>query len=159
MAGHAQLKFVMTECSKTQIRLTRPIYDLTSGTHQVSNGVVRCWDWVTVKIQTDGQADMGKPYKPSSDCSWEQGLHRLLFCVRLLDTFLYGKATLCIQQFYGLPRNWDLRHLTSLMIMGALIFCLVLQCLIFTQANIWQTNKQINGLTYGRTTTHMHLLT
>ena len=27
MAGHAQLKFVMTECSKTQIRLTRLIYD------------------------------------------------------------------------------------------------------------------------------------
>ena len=25
MAGHAQLKFVMTECSKTQIRLTRPM--------------------------------------------------------------------------------------------------------------------------------------
>ena len=25
MAGHAQLKFVMTECSKTQIHLTRPI--------------------------------------------------------------------------------------------------------------------------------------
>ena len=25
MAGHAQLKFVMTECSKPQIRLTRPI--------------------------------------------------------------------------------------------------------------------------------------
>ena len=28
MAGHAQLKFVMTECSKTQIRLTRPNYNL-----------------------------------------------------------------------------------------------------------------------------------
>ena len=28
MAGHAQLKFVMTECSKTQIRLTRPISTL-----------------------------------------------------------------------------------------------------------------------------------
>ena len=26
MAGHAQLKFVMTECSKTQIRLARPIW-------------------------------------------------------------------------------------------------------------------------------------
>ena len=26
MAGHVQLKFVMTECSKTQIRLTRHIY-------------------------------------------------------------------------------------------------------------------------------------
>ena len=26
MAGHAQFKFVMTECSKTQIRLTRPNY-------------------------------------------------------------------------------------------------------------------------------------
>ena len=29
MAGHAQLKFVMTECSKTQIRLTRPIWLVT----------------------------------------------------------------------------------------------------------------------------------
>ena len=28
MAGHAQLKFVMTECSKTQIRLTGPIYPI-----------------------------------------------------------------------------------------------------------------------------------
>ena len=28
MAGHAQLKFVMTECSKTQIRLTRPNFVL-----------------------------------------------------------------------------------------------------------------------------------
>ena len=28
MAGHAQLKFVMTECSKTQIRLTGPIYNI-----------------------------------------------------------------------------------------------------------------------------------
>ena len=27
MAGHAQLKFVMTECSKTQIRLTRHIFN------------------------------------------------------------------------------------------------------------------------------------
>ena len=26
MAGHAQLKFVMTECSKTQIRLALPMY-------------------------------------------------------------------------------------------------------------------------------------
>ena len=30
MAGHAQLKFVTTECSKTQIRLTGPTYILTS---------------------------------------------------------------------------------------------------------------------------------
>ena len=28
MAGHAQLKFVMTECSKTQIRLKRPILSI-----------------------------------------------------------------------------------------------------------------------------------
>ena len=26
MAGHARLKFIVTECSKTQIRLTRPIW-------------------------------------------------------------------------------------------------------------------------------------
>ena len=31
MAGHAQLKFVMTECSKTQIRLTRLIWTYRSG--------------------------------------------------------------------------------------------------------------------------------
>ena len=30
MAGHAQLQFVMTECSKTQIRLTRPISELAN---------------------------------------------------------------------------------------------------------------------------------
>ena len=35
MAGHAQLKFIMTECSKTQIRLTRLIY------FSVANG--HCW--------------------------------------------------------------------------------------------------------------------
>ena len=29
MAGHAQLKFVMTECSKTQIRLTGHIFSFT----------------------------------------------------------------------------------------------------------------------------------
>ena len=31
MAGHAQLKFVMTECSKTQIRLTGLILSHTNG--------------------------------------------------------------------------------------------------------------------------------
>ena len=30
MAGHAQLKIVMTECSKTQIRLTRHILYIKS---------------------------------------------------------------------------------------------------------------------------------
>ena len=38
MAGHAQLKFVMTECSKTQIRLTGLIYNKT--THKCS-GIIR----------------------------------------------------------------------------------------------------------------------
>ena len=34
MAGHAQLKFVMTECSETQIRLTRPsLYCASSSSH------------------------------------------------------------------------------------------------------------------------------
>ena len=31
LAGHAQLKFVMTECSKTQILLTRPNWSLLVG--------------------------------------------------------------------------------------------------------------------------------
>ena len=35
MAGHAQLKFVMMECSKTQIRLTGPIWrDVCSERHE-----------------------------------------------------------------------------------------------------------------------------
>ena len=37
LAGHAQLKFVMTECSKTQIRLTRPIYIYKVVRYFVSN--------------------------------------------------------------------------------------------------------------------------
>ena len=42
MAGHAQLKFVMTECSKTQIRLTRPTCNNNKNTlivwrYQVAN--------------------------------------------------------------------------------------------------------------------------
>ena len=47
MAGHAQLKFVMTECSKTQIRLSRPIslfvskwYILCTSFFQVNSGIV-----------------------------------------------------------------------------------------------------------------------
>ena len=39
MAGHAQLKFVMTECSKTQIRLTGLIYNTEFITHN-SNEIV-----------------------------------------------------------------------------------------------------------------------
>ena len=35
MAGHAQLKFVMTECSKTQIRLTGPIWFISSWNLQI----------------------------------------------------------------------------------------------------------------------------
>ena len=34
MTGHAQLKFVMTECSKTRIRLTRPKWSFSSVLHK-----------------------------------------------------------------------------------------------------------------------------
>ena len=41
MAEHAQLKFVMTECLKTQIRLTRPnLYDLFPGTDN-GNAIIK----------------------------------------------------------------------------------------------------------------------
>ena len=36
MAGHAQLKFVMTECSKTQIRLMGPKYNY-NGTYKLKH--------------------------------------------------------------------------------------------------------------------------
>ena len=36
MAGHAQLKFVMTECSKTQIRLTG-LKSICKGAHYTDN--------------------------------------------------------------------------------------------------------------------------
>ena len=38
MAGRAQLKFVMTECSKTQICLTRHIYCITEVLEQPGGG-------------------------------------------------------------------------------------------------------------------------
>ena len=38
MAGHAQLKFVMTECSKTQIRLTRPTWQ-----KRETDGILYCF--------------------------------------------------------------------------------------------------------------------
>ena len=38
MSGHAQLKFVMTECSKTQIRLTGLIYDVAM--ESIPNGLM-----------------------------------------------------------------------------------------------------------------------
>ena len=46
MAGHAQLKFVMTECSKTQIRLTRPNWYIATSKHilKTISGVI-CITW------------------------------------------------------------------------------------------------------------------
>ena len=43
IAGHAQLKFVMTECSKTQIRLTGLIYKLYELGHVKSNNTTRAY--------------------------------------------------------------------------------------------------------------------
>ena len=41
MAGHAQLKFVMTECSKTQIRLTGLMYIMYIGLFVLPGAVNR----------------------------------------------------------------------------------------------------------------------
>ena len=48
MAGHAQLKFVMTECSKTQIRMTGLIYQRVHLCHFISN----CIFILTVSFET-----------------------------------------------------------------------------------------------------------
>ena len=52
IAGHAQLKFVMTECSKTQIRLTGLIYSLCMTLPYGTDTVLHCqlrintlWQW------------------------------------------------------------------------------------------------------------------
>ena len=42
MAGHAQLKFVMTECSKTQIRLTGLNYARAKNAKKVDS-VMSCY--------------------------------------------------------------------------------------------------------------------
>ena len=50
VAGHAQLKFVMTECSKAQIRLTRPIYDMAEFCQNL--GLSKYWSnesWTTYR--------------------------------------------------------------------------------------------------------------
>ena len=69
MAGHAQLKFVMTECSKTQIRLTGLIY----------GWVVLSWTYVDVNglgelnssdIDTKDICDASSEFVSSSIPSW-----------------------------------------------------------------------------------------
>ena len=49
MAGHAQLKFVMTECSKTQIRLTGPIWCRTIVVRYIAQPLTRTFGarWAT----------------------------------------------------------------------------------------------------------------
>ena len=52
MAGHAQLKFVITECSKTQIRLTRLIWATTDVSNEAAaiekGGLV----WVSTRTKS-----------------------------------------------------------------------------------------------------------
>ena len=45
MAGHAQLKFVMTECSKTQIRLTGLNCFISFGNKQLNFGILTLRPW------------------------------------------------------------------------------------------------------------------
>ena len=52
MAGHAQLKFVMTECSKTQIRLT--------GLRFVQK--FKSWDHTTINRELWSPKDKNKPF-------------------------------------------------------------------------------------------------
>ena len=48
MTGHAQLKFVMTECSKTQIRLTGLIYGKTTNIRgRINKFTDKCDNFVT----------------------------------------------------------------------------------------------------------------
>ena len=77
MAGHAQLKFVMTECSKTQIRLTRPV-------------------WWVIRNKTVGQPNTkwapSSEFVSSSIQSWQiltahaqpfRGARDLVFCLKV----------------------------------------------------------------------------
>ena len=51
-AGHAQLKFVMTECSKTQIRLTGPICPFSKTVHHLYHFIhILCVLFVTSFIE------------------------------------------------------------------------------------------------------------
>ena len=53
MTGHAQLKFVMTECSKTQIRLKRLILFTVVRNTTSATGKYNCSSSVKVAIFTD----------------------------------------------------------------------------------------------------------
>ena len=55
MAGHAQLKFFMTECSKTQIRLAGPTYHQTIYESDPSKGleIMRCSNKVPKSVAHD----------------------------------------------------------------------------------------------------------
>ena len=66
MAGHAQLKFVMTECSKTQNRLTRLIWSLCSA---VSN-IVRTPDLCLMRIKSRSACKICKDKKQQWNIRW-----------------------------------------------------------------------------------------
>ena len=68
MAGHAQLKFVMTECSKTQIRLTGLICIIKDGkstdfTHES-----------LIHIDPEHRYDSENGTVPKNSCQWLQVL-------------------------------------------------------------------------------------
>ena len=60
MAGHAQLKFVMTECSKTQIRLTGLNYHSTAALSvPLTPGHVRGARWLSGRVSDSGARGRG----------------------------------------------------------------------------------------------------
>ena len=78
MAGHAQLKFVMTECSKTQIRLTGLIY--LSSEYQVSQ-----WFILT---HSESNKCMSLVMRKPVYALCEQQKRRSAFVVRCLDSII-----------------------------------------------------------------------
>ena len=64
MAGHAQLKFVMTECSKTQIRLTRLTCLLYNEENWSTDHVLLCRTlWIASMYDPHGQDNLFNTFR------------------------------------------------------------------------------------------------
>ena len=86
MAGHAQLKFVMTECSKTQIRLT---------------GLIWCWYFLALKLKA-----------MKGQCQWKTKcknhfVAKKKFCQCLLIAIRQNRNKLLIQPWIIMRRNFS----------------------------------------------------
>ena len=135
MAGHAQLKFVMTECSKTQIRLTRLIWCIYL--HEI---IAYAWNHLNLQI-----ACMVKKYilwswklefENTSCLHLSMGYKALNFVfmwIHIHSTFLWNQCHVCTcNEFFYLMLlvQFSFHFKVAIQFCAQMFWCLMLEILV-----------------------------